>query len=445
MTETRPYRILLVDDEQPIINLFRAWLEDSPYTTLYAESAEEALEYIQNDLCDIIVSDVNMAGMSGIELLKHVKREYPDKEVIIVTGEGNVEMAVNALKNGAGDFLQKPLVHSKFKESVERAVRVLSSRGGDDAESGGHETSTMRIIKPGVKLDRYLLGSLLGFGSQAAVYTASEGGRDFKYAIKIQQLFSKQPDMKIVMERIKNEAAALKKIDHPNIVKLIDSGYTQQDGTDVFYLVTEFVDGCSLDALIGKPDKEFPMSAKISIIHQVSRALDAIHEGGLTHRDIKPSNILVDKSFNVKITDFGICRMEDSNLTCLKSIVGTPMYLSPEYISDGIVNRQLDIYSLGIVSYMMLLNIPPYQASTYNDLIMKIVNEYPVRPTDIIPDFPVRLQDIIGKMLNKKASRRYQNAGEIADDLETLSNDPGSGAGFFESIRRRLSEGRIWK
>jgi len=436
----KTYKVLLVDDEQPIVNLFCAWLDGSGLDVDYVNSAEEALEYLKDNHCDIVVSDVNMSGMDGIELLQAIKRDYPEKEVIIVTGQGNVEMAVNALKHGACDFLQKPLEKAKLDESIKRAIDNFSFNMEET-----DITESVRLIKPGAKIGNYYLGKLIGFGAQAAVYFAHDGDNDYRYAIKIQQLFSNLPEMTVVMERIKNEAIALKKIHHPNIVTLFDSGYVAKDGTDVFYLLTEYVKGHPLDELIGKSNEEFPMRAKISIIYQVALALEEIHRHGLTHRDIKPSNILVDSEFNVKITDFGICKMEDSTLTCAKSIVGTPLYLSPEYVAEGIVNQQLDIYSLGIVSYMMFLNIPPYQAATYNDLILKIINEYPVKPKSVIPGFPNQLQDIIGKMLNKKPSRRYQTARELLDDLESLSLHDSSPEGWLDTIKKRFSEGRVWK
>jgi CheY-like chemotaxis protein len=436
----KSYNILLVDDEQPIINLFCAWLESSEFIVDYANSAEEALGYLSANPCNIVISDISMEGMNGIELLQRIKKDYPAIEVIIVTGQGNVEMAVNALKNGACDFLQKPLDKAKLDMSIQRAVNNLSFNMQET-----DVTESVRLIKPGAKIGNYYLGKLIGFGAQAAVYFAHDGDNDYKYAMKVQQLFSSLPEMSIVMERIRNEAAALRKIHHHNIVRLYDSGYIAKDGTDVFYLLTEYVNGQSLDALIGKPESEFPMRSKISIMYQVALALEEIHKHGLTHRDIKPSNILINDEFCVKITDFGICKMEDSTLTCTKSIVGTPLYLAPEYVADGIVNQQLDIYSLGIVSYMMFLNIPPYQAATYNDLIMKIINEYPVRPRNIIPNFPSKLQDIIGRMLHKKPAKRYKSARELINDLENLSLDDASAESWLDSVRKRISEGRVWK
>ncbi len=445
MSEEKNFCVLIVDDEQPIVDLFRMWLSDTPYVVAFVNSSEEALEFLEVNDCNIIITDVMMPGISGIELLKKVKEKHKDIQVIVVTGHGNVEMAVDALKYGASDFLQKPVEKVKFDEAVKRAVYNYNATRHDETEDSEDFTKIIKIVKPGKKIGNYYLGNLIGFGSQGAVYFAHTGDKDFKYAIKIQQLLSKTPEMRIIMDRFKNEVAALKKVNHSNIIKLIDSGYESQGATDIFYMVTEYFDGKPLDDFFGTTEAEFPAEAKVEIIYQVAKALIEIHKHGYTHRDIKPSNILVDSNFNIKLTDFGVCKIPDSGVTAMNKIIGTPLFLPPEYIAGGEIGPKLDIYSLGIVSYMMFLNITPFAAETYNDLIYKIVNEYPIEPKKIYPHFSTELQHVIGKMLNKKPNRRYDTPQEICHDLENISLNDHSPMGFFRALKDRITDGKVWQ
>ena len=445
MTAANNFSILLVDDEPAIVDLFRLWLTGAPYEVSSVNSGAEALAFLENNACNIVITDVMMPGITGIELLRQVKERHPETQVIIVTGHGNVDMAVDALKFGAIDFLQKPVEKDKFDEAVKRAACNYSATRPDNHPEEEEFANIVKIIKPGKKIGRYTLGNLIGFGSQGAVYFAHGGDHDFKYAIKVQQLTVKNPESQMIMARFRNEVAALKKVDHPNVIRLIDSGYEAQGSSDIFFLVTEYFDGRPLDDFFGKNETEFPAEAKVGIIYQVACALEEIHRQGFTHRDVKPSNILVDRQFNIKLTDFGVCKLPDSGLTAMNKIIGTPLFLPPEYVSGGEVGSKLDIYSLGIVSYMMFLNITPFTGETYNDLIYRIINEYPLEPKKIFPEFSLDLQHIIGKMLNKKPARRYDCAAEICADLERLSLHDHSAMGFFRSLKNRITDGKVWK
>ncbi|MDD3119354.1 MAG: protein kinase [Victivallales bacterium] len=446
MAAVQRLSILLVDDEPAIVDLFRLWLTGMPYDVFSVNSGAEALALMAGHPCNILIADVMMPGISGLDLLRRVKARYPGTQLIIVTGHGNVDMAVDALKLGAVDFLQKPVEKDKFRATIKCAAEKYSedrrhAEAGEDDFAG-----LVKIIRPGRIIGKYQLDHIIGFGSQGAVYLAHNvSGEERKYAIKIQQLMGNSSETQKIMARFYNEVAALKKVHHPNIVRMIDSGYESHGASNIVYLVTEFFDGRPLDDFFGKSEAEFPLDAKAAIIYQTAGALQEIHRHGFTHRDIKPSNILVDRQFNIKLTDFGVCRLPDSGLTAMHKVIGTPLFLPPEYVADGEVGPKLDIYSLGMVSYMMFLNITPFTGETYNDLIYKIINEYPLEPKKIFPEFSPDLQYIIGRMLNKKPSRRYDHAAEICADLEKLSLRNHSAMGFFQALKTRLAGGKVWK
>ncbi|MDD5349786.1 MAG: serine/threonine-protein kinase, partial [Chthoniobacteraceae bacterium] len=250
---------------------------------------------------------------------------------------------------------------------------------------------------------------LLGRGGMGAVYKARHRGLDRWVALKILPAATQRDPA--FAERFTREARALAKLDHPNIVTVYDSG--EADG--LFYFVMEFVDGANLRQVLASGGVT-PEQA-LAIVPQICDALQYAHKAGIVHRDIKPENILVDKSGRVKIADFGIAKIvgkeaRDFTLTSMGDVMGTPAYMAPEQVEHpSEVDHRADIYSLGVVFYQMLTGELPLGRFAP-----------PSRKVHI----DVRLDEVVLRALEKEPDRRYQQAGEVKTEVETIAGTPGS-------------------
>ena len=193
--------------------------------------------------------------------------------------------------------------------------------------------------------NEYEIISELGKGSQSTVYYAKRPDGS-EVAIKVSKRIDDHAS-----ERLKNEQTILNQIDHPNLVKILDSGVVENNS----YLVMDYFDGVSFTEYM-KAHARLDLKAKIRIMTKIAKTIGAIHKHGYVHRDIKPSNILINnRSEEIRLTDFGIVQLPESTLTRAFSIVGTPAYLSPEGFQNPKVTPASDVYSLGAIAYEFFL------------------------------------------------------------------------------------------
>ncbi|MBI5116345.1 protein kinase [Candidatus Poribacteria bacterium] len=263
----------------------------------------------------------------------------------------------------------------------------------------GKEIGNHRILKE------------LGRGGMGVVYKANQLSLGRLVAMKVlpQHLTSDQAFIK----RFENEARAIAKLNHPNIIQIYDISHEEQ----LYYYTMEFIEGTPLDEIIYK-EGFLPLDRATSIIIQVAKALQYAHSQGIVHRDIKPSNIMIDKTSRVKVTDFGLALQErTTRLTVEGGIVGTPEYMSPEQAAGETATPRSDIYSLGVVFYELLTGKVPFEAESPLMLINKIQNSEPEWPRSINPDIPAEVERIIQTMMAKNTRDRYGSCQEVIQDI----------------------------
>ncbi|MFM8275351.1 MAG: serine/threonine-protein kinase [Gemmata sp.] len=255
----------------------------------------------------------------------------------------------------------------------------------------------------------------IGAGGMGQVYLARQLSLKREVALKL--LRDDLNANTTALARFQAEAQAVAKLNHPNIVHIHQIG--EADG--LRYMVLEFVEGRNLrDYMARKGPPDLPVT--LSVMRQVTLALQKAHEQGIVHRDIKPENILMTRKVEVKVTDFGLSRFfagetPPTNLTQSGVTLGTPLYMSPEQVQGRAVDNRSDIYSFGVTCYHLLSGEPPFKGTTAFEVALKHVQEQPRLLSDLRPDLPVDLCGVVHKMMAKSPEDRYQSAREVLRDL----------------------------
>lgn len=259
----------------------------------------------------------------------------------------------------------------------------------------------------------YTINSQIGRGAQGVVHLATHNKLGRKVAIK-----SLHPELITSAshkDRFIAEAKLLAQLNHPSIVFIYD--YIDDDG---FHLVMEYLDGNPIDFYIKEISGPIKEIRAIDIFIKILEGLKHIHEKNIVHRDIKPSNIMIDDKDNIKLLDFGIAKdfRNDPQLTRIgQTVGGTPMYMSPEHISNTKINMQSDIYSLGITFWQMLAGKSPYKGLTIPQIHSRIERDNLPPVQDGYHAVSIRMNDIIQKATAKNLKDRYDSCSSFIDAL----------------------------
>ncbi|MCG6932826.1 MAG: serine/threonine protein kinase [Gallionella sp.] len=264
-------------------------------------------------------------------------------------------------------------------------------------------------------LGRYEVLGELGQGAMGVVYKARDPLIDRVVAIKTINLSLAMDEKDEYEGRFYQEARAAGRLNHPNIVTIYDVGKSG----DVAYIAMELLEGRELRDIMNEGPL-LPIDQVLNIVAQVAQGLAYAHEHEIVHRDVKPSNIMVIRDGHVKITDFGIARMESSSVrTQTGMVLGSPKYMSPEQVMGKTIDPRSDIFSLGVMLYEMLTGQAPFDGENVNAIMYQTLNAVTPPPNTINPDVPEMVNFIVAKALAKGVEDRYQNAKDFAADLRT--------------------------
>ena len=270
---------------------------------------------------------------------------------------------------------------------------------------------------------RYKLEAKLGSGGMSTVYLARDTTLDRQVAVKVMHReMSEQADQ---LQRFRQEARAVAKLSHPNVVAVIDAG---EDGGHP-YIVFEYVEGETLKQRINRVGALDAQEALAYAI-EIARGLTVAHARNMVHRDIKPQNVLIDAEGRAKLTDFGISRqLEQDGMTATGRVLGTTDYVAPEQAMGHPVDQRSDIYSLGVVLYEMLVGQVPFSADSQVGVAMKHVNEELPDVQQRRPELSAAAALVVERATAKDPTRRYQEVGEMIDDLSTALEVEAARAG----------------
>jgi formylglycine-generating enzyme required for sulfatase activity/predicted Ser/Thr protein kinase len=268
---------------------------------------------------------------------------------------------------------------------------------------------------PPQKIGKYDIVEPLGKGAMGVVYKGFDPMIKRHVALKtIHMGFSEPPDDDLA-QRFHREAQAAGNLNHPNIVGIYEYG---EDAGRAF-IAMEYVEGRTLVDLL-KQHHPFTLDEIQAILAGILSALDFSHRMGVVHRDIKPGNIMIDTAGAIKVMDFGIARVESSELTQTGTILGTPGYMSPEQLLGEKVDLRSDIYSAGIVLYEMLTGERAFTGASFASVIYKVIHSDLSPPSHLKPTLPGRLDALIARACAKRAEDRYQTAAEFSAALDRI-------------------------
>ena len=432
MSATIP-SVLIVDDEDLMRDFLEDTLEPTGYKIYIAADYESAKRILSSSSISLIISDINLPHTSGMELLKYVKEVHQNIPVILITGAPDLQAAVQTVKEGAFDYISKPISVDVLLERVQAAL--------DHATSDSHLSLTaIKSIDKEAPTSKYHIIRTLGTGTMGMVMLVDKDGE--LYAIKIMRSELANYNDFEHLERFKREAEVLSQVNHPNIIKVYEYGIYEKE--EVPYIVMEYISGNSLEYQMKHGN--FSMDEKINIIKGLAAALGAVHKAGILHRDIKPANILLTEDKQPKLTDFGIARVSNSDLTMTAQSLGTPAYMPPEaFETSREVDERSDIFSLGVVSYELLTGQKPFDGISLADIMHAIRETNPIEPMKINPDIPGYVQDAMDRMLAKDPRERFKNTDLLLDAMELKGEMSNTAIIKSKLLKSLLGKRNTWK
>ena len=276
-------------------------------------------------------------------------------------------------------------------------------------------------------IDHYRIISLIGKGGMGEVYLAQDTRLGRQVALKLlSKDLTSQPER---VRRFQQEARAASALNHPNILTIHEIGETDE----THFIATEFVEGMTLRERM----KHAPMGRQevLDIGKQIATALNAAHAAGIVHRDIKPENIMIRQDGLIKVLDFGIAKLlehqtPDNDPEALTRVmmntnpgvmVGTVSYMSPEQAQAAEVDGRSDIWSFGVILYELLAGRRPFAGPTISHVIVSILEDEPPLLTQLSPDIPVEINEIVLRCLRKDRNQRYETIREMLAELQTAN------------------------
>ena len=370
---------------------------------------------------DIILLDydIGLANFNGLDILSKLNNMDNFPIVIMITGEGNENIAVRAIQAGADDYLIKyDIITDRFYKILKDAITLrdsiktdLQTRNDDKScrnntidKSLNKNTQSHYINVPGYKCMETISNNI-----SMTLYAIREVDNQ-PVVLKLQKI-NKDFNSKAI-ERFHRELNILTQLKHPNIIKIIEHGNTE----NYLYYSMEYIKHGDMSMLLEKGP--VPVRIATDYFMQILKGIDVLHKMNIVHRDIKAKNILFRTRDNPVIADLGSAKnlADISDVTIHGEVIGTPYYMSPEQFNGKDVDCRSDIYSLGVLFYEMIVGQKPYTGENIMEIVFKQSYEEPAR----LPTSLGRYQGIINTMLSINKEERFQSIDEAITAIENI-------------------------
>jgi DNA-binding response OmpR family regulator len=433
-------RIALVEDSEEVRRFARMLLTRKGFDVDEFPDGAAALENVLSKPPDLVVSDVQMPRLDGLELTRKLRERYDKARlpIVLVSVMSEEEDIVRGFEAGANDYLVKPYRPAELLAKVSVLAKEgpylrkpdeplppepPAPRTPADGQAAAKTDSDTRLISLGagakseVKyfFDKYEIRGEYGRGGMGTVYRAVK--RDDGRPVALKVLAPRLSESRTAIARFLREIKVLSELECDNVVTVYDHGY--DNGR--YFLAMEAVEGDALDRIVGR---EGPLAEKTTadVFAQAARALHAIADKGLVHRDVKPANILRRQDGLVKLVDFGLAKHENdaSGLSESGYALGTPYYIAPEIIEGGRPDARSDLFALGVTMFEGLTGRRPFTGVVPYQIFQLIVSG--PKP-DIFagrPSLGRPLGAVVEKLLERDPRKRYQRATDVESDLREV-------------------------
>jgi CheY-like chemotaxis protein len=358
---------------------------------------------------DLLVTALETPTIDGMLLLESIRSAGKDTDVLMVSGEGTIGAAVQAVKMGAVDFLEKPLHDGELRHQIEEVFRQRQKRGPARRRYSPNETT----------IGRYVVKRRLGIGGFGQVFEAYDPALERNVAVKVIDL-SEAYDSGFpeeFIERFRREAHVIARVTHPNLVGVYDFGEDRH--RNALYIAMEFVDAPSLRAVLDDVGR-MPPARALKIAYQVLDGLEWIHQRGVVHRDLKPTNVLVGAADHTKLLDFGVAGVPESVITNPGVMVGSVHYMSPDMLRGDPLDYRLDQFGVGILLFEMLAGRRLFDGRDFDETAKQILE----RPVPLLRDVgarvPRRLQKLVSRLLAAHPGERWTDERELLEEVAAV-------------------------
>lgn len=388
-------RVVLVDDDGVCLAMLSSRLRKRGFDVCAYGDPREAMRQLPIDLPAAVITDLRMPHMSGLEVVQEVKHQLGANAppVLVVSATDEEAMLEEAFRLGATDYLLKPVNEAELGAKLERALRP-------------RKVAQFTPIPD--RVGPWALLECIGRGGTACVFTAVRDGDPTVRALKV--VWPHLVGSTETLLRFRREIDTLCGLTHPRLVRFVESGRHE----DCFYYVMDFLPGGSVRQRVRRAGPQ-PVEAALLLVEQVGEALGHLHAAGLVHRDVKPGNVFYDADGGHVLGDFGLARrLSDRGITLSREFIGTPLYLAPEVFRSPEFDESVDLYSLGVSAFEVLLGRPPMADDDSMALIGRILDGDFPRPRDLLPDLPPAVLALLERLLAAPDVRPREAAEVVA-------------------------------
>ncbi len=415
--------VLIIDDAPDFRALARRFIEIEWSDAEITEYDPVALSRPGADFgwsrFDVVLLDFMLGLDDGLDWLRAFRNIAGMPPIIFMTGSGSEDVAAKAIKLGASDYLRKhDLSRSRLADAMREAIsesRAHASmsihmpiviEAASAGEAGFNVRSAPSTGMQEIQINGYRMIRKLGEGGMAVVYLAEHLNSGQEQVLKILDTgVSTDPDF---LDRFIREYGVISKISSPYVIGIHDQGFTN----DHAYISMEYLPGGDLNERVRTG---LSTAESIRIFRQLMQALTAVHAAGILHRDLKPHNIMFRADQSIALLDFGVAKEVNSrnNLTQVGIILGTPLYMSPEQCEGKVLDFRSDLYSAGVLLYVMLTGAAPYQGGS----VRAVIYQHFHAPLPVLPPDLSHCQPLITGLMAKEPAGRFQSAQAVLDAM----------------------------